>query len=385
MWVPPAASSRACSRVHAQYTDKTNKPAASFSTFRGAYTDTHPYPATNGCADPRRLDSGIPFLEGTTTPVCVTAAQVQTGFERFLKQREEEHYALPKGMGTIFSSAYASRGHGMSERRRSRPQRSALLGLQRHPIEISRYEEGHQSFPEEEEIYASETLTDDKAIEKYNEELTKYNEAKTKYREEKETYAAALVNYKEAVVAYEDELAIYKKKRKEAEEKKERDTETEPVRPTEPVKPVEPTAPVKPEHPFKPVYPKTPEGYKTYKQSFCSYHSVIGSGTSAILYAAIPWTAGGDGDYHLTSRDETGGFACQDGGFEPSETELESKEREPTETAKARFEFEEQATGAREAAEEEKEQDLTKPVDQEPNQLGSTRARTAPTMWAWPT
>ncbi|MGO9448178.1 MAG: PKD domain-containing protein [Solirubrobacteraceae bacterium] len=360
--------------VDAQYTDKTNKPAASFSTFRGAYTDTHPYPATNGCADPRRLEFGIPFLEGTTTPVCVTAAQVQTELERFIKQREEEHDALPKGMGTIF---YLLTPPGVTvclNEGEVVPNGAHCSDFKGTPIEISRYEEGQKRFPEEEEIYASEMVTYDKAIEKYNEELTKYNEAKTKYREEKETYEAALVNYKEAVVAYEDELAIYKKKRKEAEEKKERDTETEPVRPTEPVKPVEPTAPVKPEHPFKPVYPKTPEGYKTYKQSFCSYHSVIGSGTSAILYAAIPWTAGGDGDYHLTSRDETGGFACQDGGFEPSETELESKEREPTETAKARFEFEEQATGAREAAEEEKEQDLTKPVDQEPNQLGSTRS-----------
>ena len=82
--------------IDGQYTDKTDKPAADYSTFRGAYTDTHPYPAANGCTDPRALELGIPLLEGTTTPVCVTAAQVQTELERFIKQREEEHDALPQ-------------------------------------------------------------------------------------------------------------------------------------------------------------------------------------------------------------------------------------------------------------------------------------------------
>jgi hypothetical protein len=348
--------------VDAQYTDKTNEPAASYSSFHGAYTDTHPYPATNGCVDPRSFEAfGVPLLEGTMTPVCVTAAQVQTELERFIKQREEEHDALPKGMGTIF---YLLTPPGVTVCLNEGGVEAHCSDFKGTPIEISRYEEGQKRFPEEEAIYASEMVTYNKAIEKYNEELAKYNEAKTKYSEE-------VVTYNEALVAYEDELKIYKQKRAEDEAKKERDTETEPVAP---VKPVEPTAPGKPEHPFKPVYPKTPEGYKTYKQSFCSYHSAIGSGTSAILYAAIPWTAGGDGDYHLTGRDETGGFACQDGGFEPNEKELEAKEREPTETAKARFEFEEQAAGVREAAEQEKEQDTTKPVDQEPNQLGSTRS-----------
>jgi PKD domain len=351
--------------VDGQYTDKTNKPAAPYSSFRGAYTDTHPYPATNACTDPRSLKFGVPFLEGTTTPICVTAAQVQTELERFIKQREEEHDALPKGMGTIF---YLLTPPGVTvclNEGEVAPGGAHCSDFKGTPIEISRYEEGQKRFPEEEKIYATELEAYNKAIVKYNEELTEYNEAKTKYNEE-------LTEYNEALVAYEDELKIYKQKRAEDEAKKERDTETEPVKP---VKPVEPTVPVKPEHPFKPVYPKTPEGYKTYKQSFCSYHSVIGSGTGAIIYAAIPWTAGGDGDYHLTLSDETGGFACQDGGFEPNEKELEAKEREPKETAKARFEFEEQATGTREAAEEEKEQDLTKPVDQEPNQLGPPPVR----------
>ena len=236
--------------VDAQYTDKTNEPAASSSSFRGAYTDTHPYPAANGCADPRRLEFGIPFLEGTTTPVCVTASQVQTELERFLKQREEEHDALPKGMGTIF---YLLTPPGVTvclNEGEVVPNGAHCSDFKGTPIEISRYEEGQKRFPEEEEIYASEMVTYNKAIEIYNEKLAEYNEKLTEYNE-------AVVTYDEAVAAYEVELEIYKEKRAEDEAKKERDTETEPVKP---VKPVEPTAPVKPEHPFKPVHPKEPEG-----------------------------------------------------------------------------------------------------------------------------
>jgi hypothetical protein len=338
--------------VDAQYTDKTNEPAASYTSFRGAYTDTHPYPATNGCTDPRSLELGIPLLEETTTPVCVTAAQVQTELERFIKQRGEEHNPLPKGMGPIY---YLLTPPGvtvcLNEGGGPEAHCSDFKGT---PIEISRYEEGQKRFPEEEEIYASELEAYNKAIVKYNEELTKYNEAKVKYNEE--------------VALYTVELGVYKENREKDETEKKRDTETEPV------KPVEPTAPVKPEPPFKPVHPKEPEGYKTYKQSFCSYHAVVGSGASAILYAAIPWTAGGDGDYHLTLSDETGGFACQDGGFEPHESTktepgFEAKEREPAETAEARYDFEVKSKAEKEPAEVEKEQETTKPVDQEPNQL----------------
>jgi hypothetical protein len=344
--------------VDTQYTDKTNKPAASFSSFHGAYTDTHAYPATNGCTDPRSFEPfGVPLLEGTTTPVCVTAAQVQTELERFLKQHEEEHNPLPKGMGTIFYlltppgvTVCLNEGGGQEAR---------CSDFKGTPIEISRYEEGQKRFPEEEEIYATELAAYNTAITKYHEEVTEYTKAVTKYNEE--------------VVTYEEELEIYKENKEKDKTEKKRDTETEPT------KPVAPTAPVEPKAPFQPKHPTEPEGYKTYKQSFCSYHAVTGSGSNAILYAAIPWTAGGDGDYHLTLSDQTGGFACQDGGFEPHESikqnpEFESKEREPSETAEARYDFEVKAQGEKEPAEVEKEQDTTKPVDQEPNQLGSARS-----------
>ena len=348
--------------VDAQYTDKTNKPAASYTNFRGAYTDTHPYPATNGCTDPRSLELGIPLLEGTTTPVCVTAAQVQTELERFIKQREEEHNPLPKGMGSIF---YLLTPPGvtvcLNEGGGPEAHCSDFKGT---PIEISRYEEGQKRFPEEEEIYGKELEVYDAAMVKYGEEEKAYEAAVV-------TYNKAVVKYNEAVVTYHEELGIYEENKEKDKTEKKRDTETEPV---EPVKPVAPTAPVAPIAPFKPVHPTEPEGYKTYKQSFCSYHAAIGSGSGAILYAAIPWTAGGDGDYHLTLSDETGGFACQDGGFEPHEStktepEFEAKEREPSETAKARHEFEVKSKTEKEPAEVEKEQETTKPVDQEPNQL----------------
>lgn len=337
--------------VDAQYTDNTNRPAAAYSSFRGAYTDTHPYPATNGCTDPRALELGIPLLEGTTTPVCLTAAQVQAELERFLKQREEEHDALPKGMDTIF---YLLTPPGVTVCLNEGGAEGHCSDFKGTPIEISRYEEMEKRFPEKMATYDAELVTYDKALNTYDEELSKYQEAKVKYTE--------------ALVAYEEELEIYKKKRTEDEEKKERDTETEPA------KPVEPTAPVEPEAPVKPITPVAPEGYATYQKSFCSYHAAIGSGSSAILYAAIPWTAGGDGDYHLTTADETGGFACQNGGFEPNEEELEIREREPAETAKQQKEFYEKTRSAQEAAEEGIEQEIEKPVDQEPNQLGSTRS-----------
>ena len=150
------------------------------------------------------------------------------------------------------------------------------------------------------------------------------------------------MKYNEALKAYEKEQKIYRKTKQKTKQKKNGTPKPNPSSPSNRQRPVAPEAALQTAH-----RPKEPAGYKTYTKSFCSYHAAIGSGTSAILYAAIPWTAGGDGDYHLTLPDETGGFACQDGGFEPAHrttaytqvNELEAKEREPAETAKARYEF----------------------------------------------
>jgi hypothetical protein len=342
--------------VDAQYTDKTNRPAASGSTFHGAYTDTHPYPTKNGCTDPRPLQLGIPLLEGTSERVCVNAAQVQTELERFLKQREEEHDPLPKGMGTIF---YLLTPPGVTvclNEGEVAPNEGRCSDFKGTPVEISRYEEAQKRFPEKMETYDTELAAYEKAKEAYEKELTKYNEEQ--------------VTYSKALKTYEKEEKIYQKNKEKDEAEEKRDTETEPVKPVEPTAPVAPTPPVKPLTPAE----MKPAGYASYQNSFCSYHAAIGSGPGAILYAAIPWTAGGDGDYHLTYRDETGGFACQDGGFEPKEPELEAREREPAETAKQQREFYAKSPSEREAAEEVLEQSAAKPVDQEPNQLGSTRS-----------
>jgi hypothetical protein len=68
------------------------------------------------------------------------------------------------------------------------------------------------------------------------------------------------------------------------------------------------------------------EGNKaSYEHSFCSYHSDINPGNpsngsaSTILYAVIPWTAGGNGAWNFDEHDqERSGSECQDGGLVPT-------------------------------------------------------------------
>jgi hypothetical protein len=67
---------------------------------------------------------------------------------------------------------------------------------------------------------------------------------------------------------------------------------------------------------------------------FCSYHSAI-SPTSpvegdakTILYAVIPWSAGGQGDLHLF--DHAPGYECQDGGWNPAGKKGEEREEAMT-------------------------------------------------------
>ena len=58
-----------------------------------------------------------------------------------------------------------------------------------------------------------------------------------------------------------------------------------------------------------------------------SYQPANG-GASTILYAAIPWTAGGLGDGHWSTKIETPAYDCQDGGFDPTSKPIEQKEHE---------------------------------------------------------
>jgi hypothetical protein len=101
-----------------------------------------------------------------------------------------------------------------------------------------------------------------------------------------------------------------------------------------------------------------PSAYKIYKQSFCSYHSDINpdkatdGDASTVLYAVIPWVAGGAGDLDLAPADRNQAYECQDGAFffnaETSATEKES----PKVTALAEAE-------KRLAAEKKEVQELT--------------------------
>lgn len=76
--------------VDSQYTDKSDLPASYLSTFRGAYTDTDPYPATGNCADPHPLAVGDRIT-------CLTDAQIRTELKAFVAA-----HGLQKGVGSIF-------------------------------------------------------------------------------------------------------------------------------------------------------------------------------------------------------------------------------------------------------------------------------------------
>ncbi len=76
----------------------------------------------------------------------------------------------------------------------------------------------------------------------------------------------------------------------------------------------------------------------SYRDSFCSYHSDINPGSPSnggpetILYAAIPWTAGGLGNYDLAEADRTPAHECQDGGLAKAEPMIQE---EPNQSAKS--------------------------------------------------
>jgi hypothetical protein len=118
-------------------------------------------------------------------------------------------------------------------------------------------------------------------------------------------------------------------------------------------------------------------GEESYENSFCSYHSDIDSDkapsgdASTILYAVIPWTAGGFGDSHLGLLGEESmppGYPCQDGGINPiSKPQIEQPEKPKKLTEKEQEEF--NSAKPEEKAQKEKERLLEGPHVEEPNQL----------------
>ena len=130
-----------------------------------------------------------------------------------------------------------------------------------------------------------------------------------------------------------------------------------------------------------------PVGYKSYKNSFCSYHNAVGSGEATMLYAVIPWVAGGEGDGQLTLADRVPGYDCQDGAFEPGKTP--TGEREEKEQEKPKTLLEEEEDAKKDAEEKRKEAEaealhLGGPHEQEPNQLARLEVRTATSTRGWP-
>ncbi len=80
--------------VDGQYTDNTNQPAATRSSFLGAYTDTNDYPR-NECTNPEPFSLGAPLSEAA--PTCLTDAQIKEQLADFIAG-----HRLRTGMGTIF-------------------------------------------------------------------------------------------------------------------------------------------------------------------------------------------------------------------------------------------------------------------------------------------
>jgi len=115
-----------------------------------------------------------------------------------------------------------------------------------------------------------------------------------------------------------------------------------------------------------------PSGGVSYQNSFCSYHSDINPDATpvgdekTVLYAAIPWTAGGLGDGHLAPGNAKPAFDCQDGGFDPTSKPIEKKEKAKERTEKEKEEFE--AKTAEERRKIEEAEIREGPHQQEPNQ-----------------
>jgi hypothetical protein len=104
----------------------------------------------------------------------------------------------------------------------------------------------------------------------------------------------------------------------------------------------------------------------SFQNSFCSYHSDINPETgdeNTILYAAIPWSAGGLGDGSLNPIPA---YFCQDGGFNPTSKPIEQKEKAKEKTAKEKAEFTEKTPEERHK--QEKLEALEGPHQEEPNQ-----------------
>jgi hypothetical protein len=110
----------------------------------------------------------------------------------------------------------------------------------------------------------------------------------------------------------------------------------------------------------------------SYEKSFCSYHADINPGglptgdASTIVYAVIPWTAGGFGDGDLRKNDRRPGWECQDGGINPAGKHGYELEKAKEENEKEKEEFTKKDKEEKEPI--ELAHALEAPHEQEPNQ-----------------
>jgi hypothetical protein len=115
------------------------------------------------------------------------------------------------------------------------------------------------------------------------------------------------------------------------------------------------------------------EETESYKHSFCSYHSDISptnhveGDAATILYAVVPWTAGGLGDYYLLPEEPA--YDCQDGGFNPTSKNPPEQREKPQEHTKAEEEAIAKMNKEELKAQHEKER-REGPHEEEPNQIG---------------
>lgn len=85
--------------VDEQYTDRSNAPLSNHSVFKGAYTDTNPYPSPgSGCTDPHPFKTIDQVrINGVHTPVCLSDKQIREQLQTFIAQHK-----LQTGMNTIY-------------------------------------------------------------------------------------------------------------------------------------------------------------------------------------------------------------------------------------------------------------------------------------------
>ena len=81
--------------VDEQYTDITDQPAYNRVQFRGAYTDTRPYPISGNCTDPKPIEEAK--RHHIEALACLTDAQIKTHLSEFITEHN-----LPTGMNTVY-------------------------------------------------------------------------------------------------------------------------------------------------------------------------------------------------------------------------------------------------------------------------------------------